>query len=211
MAKSSPGSFAGTPRRKIGRFLSAALIVALMLVMWGEAHRLMARNALRQSAAAGSTLTVVTVRPTRTDEGENLVLPGTVQAYIESPIYARTNGYLKSWYTDIGSTVRKGELLAEIDAPEVDQQLAQALADLATARANEALSNTTDKRWQELLATESVSQQDADEKAGDAAAKRATAASAAANVSRLRELESFKRVVAPFDGWLPHVIPTSGH
>src|SRR4029077_21093710 len=124
MAKSSLGSSAGTPRRKIGRFLSGALIVALMLVTWGEAHRLMARNALRQSAAAGSTLTVVTVRPTRTDEGENLVLPGTVQAYIESPIYARTNGYLKSWYTDIGSTVRKGELLAEIDAPEVDQQLA---------------------------------------------------------------------------------------
>ena len=200
MAESSPVSSAGTPRRRIGRFLSAALIVAVMLATWGEAHRLMARSALRRSTAAESTPTVMTVRPTRTDEGENLVLPGTVQAYIESPIYARTNGYLKSWYTDIGSTVRKGELLAEIDTPEVDQQLAQAVADLATARANEALAKTTDKRWQELLATESVSQQDADEKAGDAAAKRATAASAAANVSRLRELESFKRVVAPFDG-----------
>ena len=131
----------------------------------------------------------MTVTPSHTGEGENLVLPGTVQAYIESPIYARTSGYLKSWYTDIGSTVRKGELLAAIDTPEVDQQLAQARADLATARANEALSKTTDKRWQQLLATESVSQQDADEKAGDAAAKRATAASAAANVSRLQELE----------------------
>ncbi|HEV8017267.1 MAG TPA: efflux RND transporter periplasmic adaptor subunit [Steroidobacteraceae bacterium] len=200
MAESSLVSSAGTLRRKIGRFLSVALIVAVMLATWGEAQRLMARNALRQRAAAESMLTVATVRPTRTDEGENLVLPGTVQAYIESPIYARTSGYLKSWYTDIGSTVRKGELLAEIDTPEVDQQLAQAVADLATARANEALSNTTDKRWRELLATESVSQQDADEKAGDAAAKRATAASAAANVSRLRELESFKRVLAPFDG-----------
>jgi len=200
MAETSRASSGAAPARNIRRFFSAALVVAVVLVTWGEAHRLMARDALRQRAAVESTLAVATVRPTRSEEGEKLVLPGTVQAYIESPIYARTNGYLKAWYTDIGSTVRKGQLLAEIDAPEVDQQLAQAVADLATARANEALSNTTDRRWKGLLATESVSQQDADEKAGDAAAKRATAASAAANVSRLRELESFKRVLAPFDG-----------
>ena len=200
MAETSRASSGAAPARNIRRFFSAALVMAVVLVTWGEAHRLMARNALRQKAAVESTLTVATVRPTRSEEGEKLVLPGTVQAYIESPIYARTSGYLKSWYTDIGSTVRKGQLLAEIDTPEVDQQLAQAVADLATARANEALSNTTHRRWKGLLATESVSQQDADEKAGDAAAKRATAASAAANVSRLRELESFRRVVAPFDG-----------
>ena len=200
MAETSRASSGAAPARNIRRFFSAALVMAVVLVTWGEAHRLMARNALRQKAAVESTLTVATVRPTRSEEGEKLGLPGTVQAYIESPIYARTSGYLKSWYTDIGSTVRKGQLLAEIDTPEVDQQLAQAVADLATARANEALSNTTDRRWKGLLATESVSQQDADEKAGDAAAKRATAASAAANVSRLRELESFKRVLAPFDG-----------
>jgi RND family efflux transporter MFP subunit len=200
MAETSRASSGAAPARNIRGFFSAALVIAVVLVTWGEAHRLMARNALRQRAAVESTLAVITVRPTRSEEGEKLVLPGTVQAYIESPIYARTSGYLKSWYTDIGSTVRKGQLLAEIDTPEVDQQLAQAVADLATARANEALSNTTDRRWRGLLATESVSQQDADEKAGDAAAKRATAASAAANVSRLRELESFKRVVAPFDG-----------
>jgi RND family efflux transporter MFP subunit len=200
MAETSRVSSGAAPPRNIRRFFSAALVLAVVLVTWGEAHRLMARNALRQRAAVESTLAVVTVRPTRSEQGERLVLPGTVQAYIESPIYARTSGYLKSWYTDIGSTVRKGQLLAEIDTPEIDQQLAQAVADLATARANEALSNTTDRRWRGLLATESVSQQDADEKAGDAAAKRATAASAAANVSRLRELESFKRVLAPFDG-----------
>jgi RND family efflux transporter MFP subunit len=200
MAETSRASSGVAPARNIRRFFSAALVMAVALVTWGEAHRLMARNALRQRAAVDSTLAVATVRPTHSEEGEKLVLPGTVQAYIESPIYARTSGYLKSWYTDIGSTVRKGQLLAEIDTPEVDQQLAQAVADLATARANEALSNTTDRRWRGLLATESVSQQDADEKAGDAAAKRATAASSAANVSRLRELESFKRVVAPFDG-----------
>jgi len=180
-------------------FLSL-LIVALVLAAWGEIDRVIARTSLSKESASDATPTVVTVKPNRTDLGEELILPGTVQAFVEAPIYARTNGYLKTWYTDIGSVVKKGQLLAEIDAPEVDQQLAQAIADLATARANEALSNTTNARWKELLQTESVSKQDADEKAGDAAAKKATADAAGANVSRLRELESFKRVVAPFDG-----------
>jgi RND family efflux transporter MFP subunit len=128
------------------------------------------------------------------------VLPGTVQAFIEAPVYARTSGYLKAWYTDIGTQVTKGQLLAEIEAPEVDQQLSQAAADLATARATESLSNSTNARWKGLLATDSVSKQDAEEKAGDAAAKKAAADSASANVARLRDLESFKRVVAPFNG-----------
>ena len=144
--------------------------------------------------------TVNVTTPSRATMGEELVLPGSVQAYIEAPVYARTNGYLKDWRTDIGSQVTKGQLLAEIETPEVDQQYTQAQADLATARANEALSDTTNARWKTLLATQSVSKQDADEKAGDAAAKKAAADSAAANVARLRELESFKRVVAPFDG-----------
>jgi RND family efflux transporter MFP subunit len=176
------------------------LVVALILATWGEVHRVMARSTLRQLTADEATLIVATVAPTRSAAGEELVLPGTVQAYSEARIYARTNGYLKSWSVDIGSTVKKGQLLAEIDTPEVDQQLAQAVADLATARANEALSNTTNTRWKELLTTESVSKQDADEKAGDAAAKKAITESAVANVSRLRQLESFKHVVAPFDG-----------
>jgi len=187
------------PRRMKVYFL-ALLVVALVLAAWGEIDRVIARNALSRETASDATPTVVTVKPNRTDLGEELVLPGTVQAFVEAPIYARTNGYLKTWHTDIGSVVKKGQLLAEIDTPEVDQQLAQAIADLATARANETLSNTTNARWKELLETESVSKQDAEEKAGDAAAKKATADAAAANVSRLRELESFKRVVAPFDG-----------
>lgn len=128
------------------------------------------------------------------------MLPGTVRAYTEAPIYARTSGYLKAWYADIGTPVHKGQLLAEIETPEVDQQLAQALADLASARANLALAVSTNERWKRLLTTDSVSKQDADQKAADAAAKKAAADSAAANVARLRELESFKRVVAPFDG-----------
>src|SRR5580698_4255085 len=197
-------SLASTPQppapRKGYRHLWAVLAVVLILATWGEVHRVMARGALRDRTANETTLIVETVAPVRSAAGEELVLPGTVQAFSEARIYARTNGYLKSWSADIGSIVKKGQLLAEIDTPEVDQQLAQAIADLATARANEALAKTTDARWKELLATESVSKQDAEEKAGDAAAKTATADAAAANVSRLRELESFKRVVAPFDG-----------
>ena len=187
------------PRRMKVYFL-ALLVVALLLAAWGEIDRVLARNSLSNETANDATPTVVTVKPNRTDVGEELTLPGTVQAFVEAPIYARTNGYLKTWYTDIGSVVKKGQLLAEIDTPEVDQQLAQAIADLASARANEALSSTTNARWKGLLETESVSKQDAEEKAGDAAAKKATADAAAANVSRLHELESFKRVVAPFDG-----------
>jgi RND family efflux transporter MFP subunit len=185
---------------KIRRYSLILLIVALVLAVWGEVSRVHARSALTQGAAQAAVLNVVTVTPNRTPLGEELVLPGTVQAFIEAPVYARTSGYLKDWQTDIGTEVTKGQLLGEIETPEVDQQLTQAQADLATARANESLSNSTNARWKGLLATDSVSKQDADEKAGDAAAKKAAADSAAANVARLRELESFKRVVAPFTG-----------
>jgi RND family efflux transporter MFP subunit len=129
-----------------------------------------------------------------------LILPGTMQAYIESPIYARTNGYLKNWYKDIGSHVKKGELLADIETPEVDQQLDQAKADLATAQANLALSQTTATRYQDLIKTDSVSKQEVDNATGDLAAKKSTVQSAQANVQRLEDLESFKHVYAPFDG-----------
>ena len=187
-------------RHQIRRYSLILLVVALCLAVWGEVSRVRARASLGKEAAQAAIPTVITVTPNRTPLGEELVLPGTVQAYIEAPIYARTNGYLKEWRTDIGTQVTKGQLLGEIDTPEVDRQLAQAEADLATARANESLSNSTNVRWKGLLATESVSKQDADEKAGDAAAKKAAADSAAANVARLRDLTSFKRVVAPFDG-----------
>jgi RND family efflux transporter MFP subunit len=200
MADSLPSTPRRSAPRKGYRHLWSLLFVALILATWGEVHRGIARSSLRQRTADEATLIVATVAPTRSAAGEELVLPGAVQAYSEARIYARTNGYLKSWSVDIGSTVKKGQLLAEIETPEVDQQLAQAVADLATARANEALSNTTNTRWKELLTTESVSKQDADEKAGDAAAKKAITESAVANVSRLRQLESFKRVIAPFDG-----------
>jgi RND family efflux transporter MFP subunit len=186
--------------RKIRRYSLVLLLLALGLSAWGEISRVLARNDLGRETARNALTSVMTTTAQRSEVGEELVLPGTVQAFVEAPIYARTNGYLKAWRTDIGTEVKKGQLLAEIDAPEVDQQLSQAQADLQTARANENLSSSTNKRWQGLLSTESVSRQDADEKAGDAAAKKAAVDSAAANVARLRDLESFKRVVAPFDG-----------
>lgn len=185
---------------RIVRYAWIALLVALLLAAWGVVSRVRQRSALGKEAAAAVIPNVTTLKPSRSPPSEELVLPGNVQAFIEAPIYARTNGYLKNWYTDIGSVVKKGELLAEIDAPEVDQQFSQARADFATAQANSQLAMTTNDRWKGLLATHSVSQQDADSKAGDAAAKKAAEESAAANVARLRDLESFKRVLAPFDG-----------
>ena len=200
MAEPSADDSDKTLRRKVHRYSLLLLVIALVLGVWGEVSRSLARSALAKETAQAAMPTVTTTTPNRTALGEELVLPGNVQAFIEAPIYARTSGYLKLWNTDIGSRVTKGQLLAEIETPEVDQQYAQAQADLATARANETLSNSTNERWKGLLATESVSKQDAEEKAGDAAAKRAASDSAAANVARLRELESFKRVVAPFTG-----------
>jgi RND family efflux transporter MFP subunit len=175
-------------------------LIALVLAVWGIVSRIDSRSELRKSTAANAILTVVTAKPELSDAGNELVLPGIVQAYIESPIYARTSGYLRVWYTDIGARVHKGQLLAEIETPEVDRELAQARADLDTAQANFALAKITNDRWQDLLKTQAVSKQDADNRAGDAAAKAAMVESALQNVKRLRDLESFKRVQAPFDG-----------
>jgi RND family efflux transporter MFP subunit len=200
MVEQSPAQPDANLAKRIRRYSIILAVVALILAVWGETSRVLARGELKKESADAAVGTVITVRAKNSAAGEELVLPGSVQAFIEAPIYARTSGYLKGWKTDIGTRVTKGELLAEIETPEVDRQLNQAQADLETARANLALANTTNERWKALLATESVSKQDADEKAGDAAAKKAMSDSAAANLARLRELESFKRVVAPFDG-----------
>jgi len=164
MPEQTPDAADENLRRKIRRFALILLVLALVLGAWGEVSRVLARSSLEKETAAAAVLTVVTVTPNRTALGEELILPGTVQAYIEAPIYARTSGYLKDWHTDIGAQVTKGELLGEIETPEVDQQLSQAQADLATARANESLSDSTNARWKGLLATDSVSKQDADER-----------------------------------------------
>ncbi len=182
------------------RYVLVLVVSALLVAAWGIVTRLSARTSLEKLAASAAIATVTTTRPHPGPASDTLVLPGSVQAFYEAPIYARTNGYLKIWYTDIGTPVKKGQLLAEIETPEVDQELRQAQADLGTAQANYQLAKTTNDRWQGLLATESVSQQDADQRAGDAAAKSAARQSAAANVARLQELEGFKRVLAPFTG-----------
>jgi RND family efflux transporter MFP subunit len=186
--------------RHVGRYALILLIVALILAVWGVASRVYSRSQLGQETAQEAIPVVIVEKPSASPPSEDLVLPGSVQAFVEAPIFARTSGYLRTWYTDIGDAVKKGQLMAEIETPEVDQQLRQSVADLATAHANDELAQTTDVRWKGLLANQAVSQQDADTRAGQAAASKAQAASAQANVGRLRELESFKRIVAPFDG-----------
>ncbi len=144
--------------------------------------------------------TVAIIHPERSAEAEEVVLPANVQAFISAPIYARTNGYVKKWYADIGAHVKQGQLLAEIETPEVDQQLQQARADLATAQANLHLAEITANRYQDLLKTNSVSQQETDNATGALAANQATVQANQANVSRLQQLQSFEKIYAPFTG-----------
>ncbi|OLB26024.1 MAG: efflux transporter periplasmic adaptor subunit [Acidobacteria bacterium] len=176
---------------------------ALLLVVLGAFTMLQRRAEYRTLAEETETLAIQTVgviHATPEAGEEDLVLPGTMEAFVESPIYARTNGYLKKWYHDIGSRVQKGDLLADIDTPEVDQQLSQARADLATAEANAHLSEITASRYTELLKTDGVSKQEVDNAAGDLAAKRAIVQSEEANVHRLEEMKSFQHIYAPFSG-----------
>ena len=189
------------PRKR--RLFGVLLFGVLVLVVLGALTLFQRRSQYQALAKETETLaipTVAVIHPITEPSEEGLVLPGSMQAYVESPIYARTNGYLKKWYRDIGSRVRAGELLADIDTPEVDQQLAQAKADLETSKANLSLSKITANRYQDLITSESVSKQEVDNAAGDLAAKQATVTSAEANVHRLSELESFKHIYAPFSG-----------
>src|SRR6202045_3921136 len=157
-------------------------------------------NALAKETEKLAVPTVSVTHPIVEPSEENLVLPSTLQAYVESPIYARTSGYLKKWHHDIGSRVNKGQLLADIDTPEIAQELAQSRAELGTAQANQNLSQITASRYEGLLKTDSVSKQEADNASGDLAAKRANTLSAEANVRRLQETESFRHIYAPFSG-----------
>src|SRR5579862_2376128 len=188
------------PRRSHWWIFLLILVVAVLLVVFGILPRIQARTALRKETAEMAVPAVVVVKPKRSAPTQEIVLPASVQAFIDAPIYARTNGYLKRWYVDIGSHVKAGQLLAEIDTPEVNQQLRQARADLATAQANLNLSRITADRYQGLLKTESVSKQESDNATGDYEAKQATLQSSQANVKRLEELQSFQKIYAPFDG-----------
>jgi RND family efflux transporter MFP subunit len=184
--------------RKLLPLCGAVLVIGA--VAWGIWSRNSAEAALVKVTddEALPTVSVITAAAGPADEA--LVLPGTVQAEYETPIYARTSGYVKHWYTDIGTRVKAGTLLAEIDSPEVDQQLRQARADLATANANNLIAQQTAKRVHALLPTQSVSAEQDDQATSDAAAKAALVAAAEANVERLTQLVGFERVVAPYDG-----------
>ena len=182
------------------KFLIGGVIVLVILGAFTLFQRRAQYHALAEETETLAIPTVAVTHPTAEVAQEDLVLPGTLQAYVESPIYARTNGYLQKWYHDIGTRVPKGELLADIDTPEVDQQLSQARADLNTSQANANLSRITAARYQDLIKSDGVSKQEVDNAVGDYEAKAATVKSSEANVRRLEELESFKHVYAPFSG-----------
>jgi len=174
--------------------------IAAFLVASGIIPRLRARQVLREQTRLSAEPTVTVAHPQRATPAEEVILPGNIQAFVDAPIYARTNGYLKKWYFDIGAHVKQGQLLAEIESPEVDQQLQQAREDLGTAQANLNLAQITATRYVNLFKTDSVAKQDVDNAVQDAAAKSATVKSAQANVRRLQQMVDFEKVYVPFDG-----------
>jgi RND family efflux transporter MFP subunit len=178
----------------------AAVTLAVVVVASGIAARARNSERVRQLTDAQARPVVSLAELRRGNSSYALELPGRLQAYSRAPIYARVSGYLKDWKVDIGQPVQAGELLAEIDAPDLDQQLAQAKADFMTAQANVTLATTTAARWELLLKTNSVSHQDVDMKNGDFAAKAAVLKATQASVDRLKVMKGFKRIVAPFSG-----------
>jgi RND family efflux transporter MFP subunit len=191
-------------RRPLSRFLFVGLGVAavvLGVVIYSGIHqRAMAASNLGTVTERAAIATVNVVEPKSGAALEEIVLPGTTQAFIDTPIFARTSGYLKQWYFDIGAHVEQGQLLAVIETPELDQQLGQAQANLKTAQANEKLAQITATRWQDLLKTDSVSKQETDQAVQDLSAKQATVESMNADVQRLEQLQSYEKVYAPFSG-----------
>jgi len=182
---------------------NAGIVAAVLIVIGtlaGLVPRALHRNALRAETRELAIQTVSVVTPAPGKNAAGLTLPAEAKPLVEAPIYARTSGYLKRYLVDIGAQVKAGDLLAEIDTPELNQELAQARAQLVQAEAALALARTTDARWAELLKTASVSEQEAAEKKADLELKSATVEAARAAVRRLEELQSFERVTAPFAG-----------
>ena len=193
-----------TPRRSWRIMPVVVLAVAAAALGFGIRNGIHARTtegqALARATDQAATPVVRVVHPTPGAALQEIILPGNTQAFTDSPIYARTSGYLSRWYFDIGARVKKGDLLAEIETPEIDQQLQQAQAQLETAQANYDLSKTTAERWQGLLKSNSVSKQETDQAVANMAAQKAVVDSNSANVRRLQQLQSFEKVYAPFDG-----------
>src|SRR6266852_5688271 len=197
-----PSNDVGRRQRPLRRWLglAIALIAVAALLVSGIWSRVRARTTLRAETARVALTAVSVVSPKQTAPAEEIILPGNVQPFITSPIYARTNGYLRKWYADIGAHVKQGQLLAVIETPEVDQQLEQSLSNLNTAKANLALSEITKNRYQGLLNSNAVSQQDADNASGTYNANKAIVEANQANVKQLQALQSFEKIYAPFYG-----------
>jgi RND family efflux transporter MFP subunit len=185
-----------------GALIVVAILLAFAAVaaVWGISTRARALATVTRETRDLSVATVAVTRPEKGAPQQDLSLPGNIQPYTDAAIFARTTGYLKQRYADIGSHVKQGQLLAEIDTPEIDQQLQQARAELSTAEANAKLAQTTAERYRDLIKSESVSQQDVDNANGNYDARRAAVESASANVKRLEQTQAFKKIYAPFDG-----------
>ncbi len=200
----APTAVLAAPRAASRRMLWIAGVVLLaaaaVVVVTGVASRRSQAARLGERATAQVTRSVTLIAPAAAGESAALELPGRIEAWSRAPLYARVSGYLKSWRADIGTPVKAGQLLAEIETPELDQQLLQAQAELATARSNAELSAATAKRWQDLLASGMVARQAVEEKNGDLAAKQSAVRALQANVERNQSLKRFAQIVAPFEG-----------
>ncbi len=205
---SSPTVERGQPSVAVRRGIPRAVwivvgvfaLILLVVIILGVLSRAAAEHALRQKTEVAAVLNVAVVHPVVTSTSPEIALPGNAQAYVDTPIYARTNGYLRKWYFDIGAHVKKGQLMATIETPEVDQQLQVAQADLKSAQANLNLAKTTSTRYVNLLKLDSVSKQETDQAVSDETAKGAAVEASMAAVRRLEQLQSFERIYAPFDG-----------
>lgn len=196
----SPGQIREPRPRRLLYVGLCVLVVAIAVVANGVIGRAKTEHEVAQRTIEQALPSVELINPRRGADAHELILPGDIQAFAAAPIYARASGYVRAWYKDIGDRVKKGEKLADIDTPDLDQQLAQARADLANAQANATVATTTANRYRELAGRAIVSKQTDEEKSGEAASKRALLESARANLARLEALVAFKSLVAPFDG-----------
>ncbi len=192
------------PQRKLGRGpivagILAAVLLGILIVV-GILTRVHAEAALAITARQDAVLSVAVTTPMQGATAQLITLPANTQAFIDTPIYARTSGYLRKWYADIGTRVHSGQLLAEIETPELDQQVRQAQSDLATAQSNQQLAQITADRWTKLLVKNAVSKQETDQAMSDYRARQSALSAAEANVLRLQQLQGFEKIYAPFDG-----------
>ena len=199
-------------RKSSGPFIGGVLLlgIALGLAFWGISTRAKSLDLVTRETKELAAPTVAVIAPERGAPQQEIVLPGTMQAFTDAAIYARTNGYLRKWYADIGTRVRSGQVLADIDTPEIDQQLEQARADLATTEANTRLALSTAERYRDLIKTDSVSKQDLDNANGSLEAKATAVTSARAGVRRLEQLHAFGKITAQRGGMLGRQLQFSG-